>query len=180
MAVYLAYCLAFCGYGALSNPRQADVCVVLGNTVNPDGTLSRRLEQRLQAGIQVFNSGLCSKIIVSGGLGKEGHNEAEVMAQHLSNIGIPASAIIVDTEGVNTKATAQFTMRYCREHKLKSVIAVSQYYHVLRTKLALQNEGGRKITVSAPFYFEFLDFYSVPRESLALPYYFFRDLGKRN
>ncbi|WP_080776649.1 YdcF family protein [Chryseobacterium phocaeense] len=58
----------------LSDQKQyAELAVVFGNTVNKDGTLSPRLKARLDKSIDVYRNNRTKKILVSGGLGKEGY-----------------------------------------------------------------------------------------------------------
>ena len=46
--------------------HEADVAVVLGNTVNPDGTPSRRLAARLDLAVDLYQRGLFRNVLVSG------------------------------------------------------------------------------------------------------------------
>lgn len=41
-------------------------------------------------------------IIVSGGIGKEGVDEAKAMASWLFQRGVPRRAVVIDSSGVNT------------------------------------------------------------------------------
>lgn len=61
---------------------QSDAGVILGNKVNPDGTLSERLEKRCDKGIELFKDSLVKILIVSGGLGKEGYYEGTKMSEY--------------------------------------------------------------------------------------------------
>ena len=67
--------LAHIGYtiydGLNDDGKTADVAVVLGNKVNEDGTLSKRLEERLNCAIDLYNKRRINTIIVSGGLGNK-------------------------------------------------------------------------------------------------------------
>jgi vancomycin permeability regulator SanA len=62
---------------------RADVAVVLGNTVEPNGKPSARLQARLDKTIALYRRNLFTKTIVSGGVGKEGFDEAVVMKAYL-------------------------------------------------------------------------------------------------
>jgi vancomycin permeability regulator SanA len=86
--------------------------VVLGNTVNKDGTLSNRLKARLDKFVELYNKNFCPKISVSGGLGKEGFKGAEIMRLYLLANAIDDKNIIVDNNGNNTFLTAKFTADY--------------------------------------------------------------------
>ena len=63
--------------------KKADVAVVLGNKINEDGTPSERLKARLKQSIKLFRDNRVEKIIVSGGLGKEGFWEGDKMKEYL-------------------------------------------------------------------------------------------------
>lgn len=110
--------------------RPADVALVLGNTVNPDGTPSDRLAARLDRSLELFQQGTFPLIIVSGAVGKEGHDEATVMRDYLTARGVPSSQIIVDSAGNTTFASAKNTAVIMRQKRLKSVLVISQYFHV--------------------------------------------------
>lgn len=97
---------AFIMYDGLSdNGKNADLAVILGNKVNEDGTLSKRLEMRLKNGVQLFKAGRIKRVLVSGGLGKEGFYEGDKMKDFLVLHGVPDSLIIVDNFGNNTRAS---------------------------------------------------------------------------
>ncbi|WP_345600416.1 YdcF family protein, partial [Thermocatellispora tengchongensis] len=74
--------------GLTARPQPADCLVVLGNTVNPDGTLSPRLRARLAEALRLYRAGLSPRIFVSGGLGREGHYEGTAMRRYLLSRGV--------------------------------------------------------------------------------------------
>ncbi|MEP6930142.1 MAG: YdcF family protein, partial [Flavobacterium sp.] len=82
--------------GLHDNGKNADVAVILGSKVNEDGTLSERLEKRLECGLDLYRKHRVKKIIVSGGLGKEGFYEGDKMKAFLIANKVPDSLIIVD------------------------------------------------------------------------------------
>ncbi len=152
----------------------ADAAVVFGNTAYPDGTPSPRLAARLDRSLALYRDGFCRAIIVSGAVGKEGVDEAKVMHDYLLARGIPAKAIVTDSSGVNTAATARFTAAWLAAHGGKSVIAVSQYFHLPRARLALGRAGIGSVGTASADYWEWRDIYSVSREVAAFVVYFFR------
>ena len=156
----------------------ADVGIVLGSKVNPDGVLSERLQARLAAALALYNAGTVKKLIVSGAVGKEGHDEAAKMRDHLVAQGVPTEAIFVDSLGIDTRATAENAKRLMQEHGLVSAIAVTQYFHITRTKLALATAGIQVAGGAHAHFTEWRDLYSTARELAALiPYglrYLFR------
>lgn len=48
------------------------VVVILGSKANVDGSLSNRLQARLDSGLDLYKNGKVQELYVSGGLGKEG------------------------------------------------------------------------------------------------------------
>lgn len=51
--------------GLSDDGKSADVELILGSKVNVDGTLSVRLEKRLECGLTLYKNGRLKKIIVS-------------------------------------------------------------------------------------------------------------------
>ncbi len=150
----------------------ADIIVVPGNTVYADGTLSERLKSRLDIAIELFNERRAGRIFVSGGTGREGHDEAAAMAAYLLNHGVAASAIVQDPLGVDTAATAANAARYLQSHHMGSAIVATQYFHVPRTVLALQHNGVQVTGSRHARYFEMRDVYSLAREVVGYAAYY--------
>jgi vancomycin permeability regulator SanA len=151
----------------------SDCGVILGNKVYPDGTPSKRLQARLDKGIELFNKQLFKRIIVSGGIDKEGTNEASAMKKYLIKNGIPENAIIEDSLGKNSYMTAVFTKRYLDQNKLKSATAISQYHHITRLKLIFSKVGINPVYSAHASFFEWRDFYSIFREFAGFYKYYF-------
>lgn len=168
LAAWFILHLLFITIGGLRNSYQkSDVAVVFGNKVNKNGTLSNRLKARLDKSIELYNNGMVAHILVSGGLGKEGHYEGRLMRDYLRSQQIPEGAIIVDDNGYNTLKSVQNTIAICKQTGFKSVIAVSQYYHLSRIKLMFKHEGDMRVWGASPRYFEWRDVYSLTREFFA-------------
>lgn len=159
--------------GATTNYEKSEYAVVLGNQVYPSGEPSERLQARLNRAAELFRDGTVEKIIVSGGFGKEGYDEASVMKRYLEAQGIPAAAIITDSYGNNTHLTAHNAKQWA--NIAKPIIVVSQLYHLSRSKMAFQHVGFTQVGVAYPLYFEWRDVYASLRELPAwLSYYIAR------
>jgi vancomycin permeability regulator SanA len=146
---------------------KADATLVLGNSVFPDGTLSPRLRGRVERGMELYKSGLVSKIVVSGALGKEGHYEGTVMAAWLVAHGVPEQDVVIDNEGINTAASAKNFAALSETHGFKSVIVVSQFFHLSRCRLALQQAGVEQIGTAHSRVYAGRDAYATLREVVA-------------
>lgn len=153
--------------GLNDNIGVSDVAVVLGNKVDLDGNPSKRLQGRLDKAVELYEKEYFDYIIVSGGVGKEGFDEAVVMKKYLMNKGIPDEHILQDNEGYNSFMTAQNTKIIMNNMGLDSVTIISQFYHITRTELAFRIVGFEHVYSAHARYFELRDVYSLVREFFA-------------
>ncbi len=149
----------------------SDVGIVLGSKVELSGQPSDRLAARLDRGASLYTEGIVKHLIVSGGTGVEGFDEAAVMRDYLLRKGVPGKAIIVDSGGATTEASARNCASLMQAHGFKSVTIVTQYFHVPRTRMALRANGVKRIRSAHAHYFELRDLYSIAREVAAVPVY---------
>jgi vancomycin permeability regulator SanA len=150
--------------GLIDEIGNADVAVVLGNTVNADGKPSPRLQARLDKTVELHQKGFFEHIIVSGGVGLEGFDEAVVMRQYLIAHNVPADKIHLDSEGKTTNLTAKNSAQIMKRNNWQSALIISQYFHLSRTRLAFRNYGIEKVYSAHANYFELRDLYSIVRE----------------
>ena len=128
--------------GLQTTPRHADLALVLGNTVTRTNRPMPRLEARLEAARRLYARGGCATIMVSGGIDRHDlRNEAAGMKQWLIERGIPSTAIVEDPYGNNTRASALHAHDWLVSHHQRSAVAVSQYFHLPRARLALRQAG---------------------------------------
>ncbi|MGW8394432.1 YdcF family protein [Pseudoduganella sp. HUAS MS19] len=174
-----AFFLLGCGLlvvaGCSDRHADADMIVVPGNTVAADGTPSPRLQARLDAALALYRGHRAPLIFVSGGVGKEGFDEALAMAAYLARNGVPMAAVIVDSQGLDTMATARNAAAVMRARGLRTAIVATQYFHVPRTRLALARAGVRVAGHSHARHArhaELRDLYSIPREAAGYIAYF--------
>ena len=160
--------------GLCDDIDKADACLVLGSKVEPDGAPSARLRARLDRTFELYRAGYFPTIIASGGIGKEGYDEAVVMRDYLVAHGVPQEHVIVDSGGVTTYASARNTLRICRDRQFQSILVVSQYFHVPRSRLALRRFGIARVYSAHAHIFELRDLYSTPRELFGYGSYLFR------
>lgn len=144
--------------------KPVDVAVVLGNKVEVSGQPSERLKARLDKAVELYNKGYFTLIIVSGGIGKEGFDEAQVMKSYLIDNGIPEEKIIEDNNGYNSYMTAQNTSKIMNELELDSAMVITQYFHISRTKLAFRKVNIAEVYSAHANIFEVRDIYSIVRE----------------
>lgn len=172
LAFFLIHTIFVACYGFCGKPTNADVLVVYGNKVNEDKTLSKRLKARLDKALEVYGEGLSNTVIVTGGIDPNGNDEAVFMKNYLTGNGIPEENIVMDNTGINTLSSVRFVKKYLEENGLKSVINISQYSHLLRITLAMKKCGIKEAErVSADYFFEARNIYSLIREFFAFYYY---------
>lgn len=146
---------------------KVDVGIVLGNKVELNGQPSERLQSRLEKAIELYQQGYFPYLIVSGGIGKEGFDEAVVMKDYLVNHGIPEAKIILDNKGTNTAMTAKQAKHIMSEKGFRSAMIITQFYHISRTKLAFHQAGLHNLGSAHAAIFEARDLYSLFREFFA-------------
>jgi vancomycin permeability regulator SanA len=160
--------------GTTDDLQPADVGVVFGNTVTSDGQPSARLRARLDHAIVLYQERLVSYLILSGGIGREGVDEATAMQQYLVQHGIPATRIFTDHQGLNTHLTARYTADVMRAQQWYRAIAITQYFHITRAKLALRQVGVESVSGAHAPYVELRDAYALFREVVGLAAYVLR------
>jgi vancomycin permeability regulator SanA len=162
--------------GLQDSPNRAHVALVMGSQVLPNGLPSDRLKARLDRALELYRKKRVATILVSGGLGKEGHEEAVVMGRYLIRKGVDHDDILVDTEGYNTFESASNAVKLLADQQWVSVIVVSSYFHILRSELALTKCGIKPVWGSYARIFEWRDLYwSLPREIVGYYAYLFQN-----
>ncbi len=160
--------------GLHDNIHKSDAIVILGNKVELTGQPSARLASRLDKGFDLYKEGIAPLIIVTGGIGEEGFDEAKVMKEYLVQKGIPKDLIVEDAQGINTFASAKNVKSLLEQKGLQSVVVVSSYYHISRTVLAFEKMGIESVYSAHSHFAEFRDLYSIPREVIGFYDYLLR------
>ena len=151
--------------GHIDSIYPSDIGVVFGNKVSVKGP-SNRLTSRLNKAIELYSNGFIDKIIVSGGIDINNLNEAQIMCDYLIENKIPENKIIKDEDGYNSYNTAQNSLELINKHD--QILAISQFYHISRIKLAYKKLGYTNINYAHSNYYEYRDLYSIIREFFAL------------
>ena len=99
-----------------------------------------------------------------------------VVKDYLITNGVPKDAIIADQNGNNTYQTAKNLVEIKKDKNIRSLVLVSQYYHLLRAKLAINKFGFDVVYLShAKIFPELRGLYSIPREIVG--YYFYLSIA---
>lgn len=121
--------------------RPADAIVVLG-AAQYNGKPSPVLKARLDHALELYERKLANRIIATGGHGLGAKfSEGEVSRQYLSEHGVPAEFITVETTGQSTMQSVAAVGEIMDRMRLRSCIVVSDDYHMHRAKKMLEDAG---------------------------------------
>jgi uncharacterized SAM-binding protein YcdF (DUF218 family) len=121
--------------------RHADVILVLG-AAEYRGRPSQVLRARLDHALELYQRKLAPLVLTTGGAGGDPvFTEGGVGRSYLISRGVPAEAIIVETEGGTTVESTAMAGEIMGRMGLRSVIVVSDGYHIYRVKRMLQFRG---------------------------------------
>ncbi len=106
--------------------------VILGYALADDGTMKEPLIERLKTGLAVANKYPNSKIIVTGGVPKQGITEADAMSKWLISQGINKDRIILENKSTDTVENGLFSTAILEKEGLKDVTVVTSASHIRR------------------------------------------------
>jgi vancomycin permeability regulator SanA len=124
--------------GPDGTPRHADAALVLGAKVGDDGLPSVFLQERVDAGVDLWERGIVDVLVMSGATRPDGYDEPATMRDLALHQGVPASAIVLDRSGVDTFASCA---NAAGPLGLRSVVVVTQQFHVPRATWLCQQAG---------------------------------------
>jgi SanA protein len=118
--------------------RPAQVALVLGALVFPDGRVSDMLGDRLETALDLYKDGKVQKILVSGDHGRTAYDEVNTMRRYLEERGVPAADIFMDHAGFDTYNS----MYRARDiFQVQQVIVVTQAFHLPRALYIARSLG---------------------------------------
>jgi SanA protein len=117
---------------------KAEVAIVPGALVEPDGAMSVMLAARVQQASRLWHAGKVEKILVSGDHGTWKYDEPDTMRKALVRDGVAPRDIFEDHAGFDTWAT----MVRAREiFGVRDAVVITQGFHMPRA-LYLADEAG--------------------------------------
>ncbi len=137
--LWVAYvALQIATVGERDDPRPADAIVVLGNK-EYSGWPSRPFGARLDHALSLYEDGLASLVIVTGGDPEgDSYTEAAAGSRYLEHQGLPSDALQT-VGGDNTYENLREVKALAERESLESVLLVSERFHMLRS-LAMADE----------------------------------------
>lgn len=107
----------------------AQVAIVPGALVNPDGSMSTMLADRVHRAVALWRAGKVDRILVSGDHHSWTYDEPDTMRKALVRAGVPARVIFEDHAGFDTWATM---VRARNIFGVRSAVVVTQGFHMPR------------------------------------------------
>jgi SanA protein len=116
----------------------AQVAIVPGALVNPDGTMSTMLADRVHQALALWRAGKVSRILVSGDHQSWQYDEPDTMRKELVRDGVPGRDVFEDHAGFDTWATME---RAKSIFGVDSAVIVTQGFHMPRALYLAQAAG---------------------------------------
>ena len=122
----------------LARVPDAEVALVLGAFVEPDGKMSQMLADRVQGALALWRAGKVQRILVSGDHHTWAYDEPDTMRRALQRDGVPGRDIFTDHDGLDTWASM---VRARRVFGVHTATVVTQGFHMPRA-LYLASQAG--------------------------------------
>lgn len=136
-----------------STHAKPELIIVLGTSVNKDGSPSFGLTRRLEKAVALAASWGIKKIILSGGRSHFGRTEAEIMFETIrrSPHSVPGRfEFILEQESRNTRENAKYSTAIMKKLNTTKGLVVTSPYHVGRASKEFARFG-LEITVIPAF-----------------------------
>lgn len=107
----------------------APVAIVLGAGLEPDGSPSVFLQQRITTAVELYRQGKVRALLMSGDHSTVDHDEVGVMAAEAVRLGVPAGLVVQDHAGFDTYSSCY---RARSVWGITDAVVVSQPFHLPR------------------------------------------------
>jgi uncharacterized SAM-binding protein YcdF (DUF218 family) len=159
--------------------RRADVIIVLGARIGPEGVASPALRRRLERGVALFHAGAAPFLLLTGGTVGGGPPEAEAMRKLALAAGVPARRIVLEPTARSTFENALRAADIMRARGWSRALVVTDRHHLPRALLAFRGAGigARGVPVAGAPPLRLLA--ELPHEAAGLLWYALRLLVRR-
>lgn len=157
--------------GHRRDPRgHFDAVVVAGCLVLPDGKPSPSLARRTAKAVELWKNGMAPVLVLTGGVGKYPPAEAVVAADYALGLGVPRSAMLLETQSINTIENARFVQHLAT---LRRIVVVTDTYHTWRCEWIFRHyfESATVVSVESPWFDRAKGAF---REAIAVAYHWVR------
>jgi len=130
----------------LNNVPKGRVVLVMGAGVWPGGKPTVYMERRVRVAAELYKNGKARKLLMSGNSRNVNHSEPAAMQRLAMDLGVPASAIVLDNEGFSTYESC-YRAKYV--YNLKTLLIATQPYHLARSVMLCRALGIDAVGVAA-------------------------------
>ena len=162
--------------GERDQAAKADAIIVLGAAAY-DAKPSPVFQERIRHGLDLYEAGYAPLLIFTGGYGGSGarFSESQVARRYALKQGVPAKAILIETQSRNTVQNLVEAKRLMDQRGLHRVIIVSDPLHMARALRLSRTMGIDALASSTPST-RFRSFHTSWRFLAQEIYFFHRDL----
>ena len=114
----------------LEDMPEKKIAIIFGAGITKDGRPTAVLRDRVQAGVNLYESGKVEFLLMSGDNRFENYNEPQAMKDYAMELGIPEKAIVMDFAGRRTYDTC-YRAKYI--FGVDEAILVTQQFHLPRS-----------------------------------------------
>lgn len=122
----------------VTDVRHAQVAIVPGALVQPDGRMSTMLADRVRQATALWRAGKVERILVSGDHHTWAYDEPDTMRKALVRAGVPGRVVFEDHAGFDTWATM---VRARSVFGVRDAVVVTQGFHMPRALYLAEAAG---------------------------------------
>jgi uncharacterized SAM-binding protein YcdF (DUF218 family) len=148
VAAFSILCLSVDRYGRTDRVQPADVIVVLGASVLPDGQPGPNLMPRTEQAAALYHDGLAPYMICAGGIAGDPLSAAAVARRTAIELGVPAGAVFAADGSNNTREDVRRAVEIMEMRNWSTAIVVSHPMHLLRARMLFDH--AQVATYSSP------------------------------
>lgn len=128
-------------YANIDDAKKADAIVVLG-AAQWNGEPSPILKARLDHAISLYEKGLSSKFILTGGIGKkESISESRAGKNYLMKNYIDGDDIFIEEKGHTSLESLREAAEILKKQGFESIILISDGFHIMRIRKMAKDLG---------------------------------------
>jgi uncharacterized SAM-binding protein YcdF (DUF218 family)/glycosyltransferase involved in cell wall biosynthesis len=130
-------------------PRAADAIVVFAGGVGESGQAGGGYQERVKTAVDLYRAGFAPRMVFESGYAFT-FKEAEVMRELAMRLGVPDSAIVLETQGAHTHDYVIRVREVLRARDWRRILLVSSPYHMRRAMLVWRKQAPEVEVVATP------------------------------
>jgi uncharacterized SAM-binding protein YcdF (DUF218 family)/glycosyltransferase involved in cell wall biosynthesis len=131
------------------DPRAADAIVVFAGGVGESGQAGGGYQERVKTAVDLYHAGFAPRMVFESGYAFT-FKEAEVMRDVAMRLGVPDSAIVLETQGAHTHDYVIRVRDVLRARQWRRILLVSSPYHMRRALLVWRKQAPDIEVVATP------------------------------